>query len=68
MIMSSKKAVRDIIYGVLGVFFILAVLYITTAITSPIVDIATVVSLIIFALVVVFHEPILELLNINISI
>ena len=66
--MTVKKAIEDIIYVAFGAFFILVLLYVTAAIASPIIDIETIVSLIIFALAVAFHEPLIELLNVPISI
>ena len=66
--MTVKKAVGDSITIALGTFLILVILDLTSAIASPIIYLQAIVPLIIFALMMAFHEPLLELLNINISI
>lgn len=66
--MTAKKAVTDSIIIALGAFLMLVVLGLTSGIASPIIYLQAIVPLIIFALMMAFHEPLLELLNINISI
>ncbi|OJI08091.1 MAG: hypothetical protein BK997_01125 [Candidatus Micrarchaeum sp. ARMAN-1] len=65
--MSVKEAIGNLVYVSVGSFIIFILLFVTSMISSTI-NLGSIMPAMLIALAIIFHEPLMELLNIDVSI